>query len=165
MGSLKSSCPARFLCSIPCSVPSGRLVRVGHALLFAVGAGPPHDGVRKARRLNLFHDLGGVGLAGSRLSTRSPGPSSPRERSGSPFRANSLRFHLLRLRPDIVSRRAPCQSETRCCRSTCDAARRRACERRRRAPAPCLDAWRLSCPQARRDDHLLLRTSSVLAAA
>ena len=35
----------------------GHFVRVGCTLLFAVGAGPPHDGVRKARRLNLFHDL------------------------------------------------------------------------------------------------------------
>ena len=32
---------------------------VGHSLLFAVGAGRPHDGVRKARRPNLFHDLAG----------------------------------------------------------------------------------------------------------
>jgi hypothetical protein len=32
---------------------------VGHSLLFAVGARPPHDGVRRARRLNLFHDLAG----------------------------------------------------------------------------------------------------------
>lgn len=30
---------------------------MGCTLLFAVGAWPPHDGVRKARRLNLFHDL------------------------------------------------------------------------------------------------------------
>src|ERR1700748_338509 len=35
-----------------------RLVRVGHTLLFAVGARPPHNGVRKARRLNLFRDFG-----------------------------------------------------------------------------------------------------------
>src|ERR1700748_808150 len=34
-----------------------RLVRVGHTLLFAVGARPPHNGVRKARRLNLFRDF------------------------------------------------------------------------------------------------------------
>src|SRR3954447_26293766 len=56
----------------------------GHSLLFAVGAGPPHDGVRKARRLNLSHDLAGVPPAGSGLSTRSPRPSSPQERSGVP---------------------------------------------------------------------------------
>src|SRR3954464_2493118 len=49
----------------------------GHSLLFAVGAGSPHDGLRKARRLNLSHDLAGVPLAGSGLSTRSPRPSSP----------------------------------------------------------------------------------------
>ena len=35
----------------------GHFVRVGCTLLFAVGVRPPHDGVRKARRLNLFHDL------------------------------------------------------------------------------------------------------------
>src|SRR5215207_309317 len=29
----------------------------GSSLLFAVGAGPPHDGVRRARCLNLDHDL------------------------------------------------------------------------------------------------------------
>ncbi len=32
----------------------------GSSLLFAVGAWPPHDGVRRARRLNLFHDLAGL---------------------------------------------------------------------------------------------------------
>src|SRR4051794_40125073 len=64
---------------------SGRMgAPAGHSLLFAVGAGPPHDGVRKARRLNLSHDLAGVPLAGSGLSTRSPRPSSPQERSGVP---------------------------------------------------------------------------------
>ena len=31
-----------------------------HSLLFAVGAWPPHDGVRRARRLNLSRDLRGV---------------------------------------------------------------------------------------------------------
>jgi hypothetical protein len=44
---------------------SGSVAPAGHALLFAVGAGPPHDGVRRARRLNLFHDLAGVQPAGS----------------------------------------------------------------------------------------------------
>jgi hypothetical protein len=34
---------------------------VGHSLLFAVGAGPPHDGVRRTRRLNLLSDLAGIG--------------------------------------------------------------------------------------------------------
>jgi len=38
---------------------SGRMgAPAGHSLLFAVGAEPPHDGVRRARRLNLLNDLG-----------------------------------------------------------------------------------------------------------
>ena len=43
---------------LPIDVSCSRCVApAGHALLFAVGARPPHDGVRRARRLNLFHDL------------------------------------------------------------------------------------------------------------
>jgi len=54
--------------SYSCSVAAvGRhLVRVGHALLFAVGVGPPHDGVRRARRLNQLNDL--VGLSAGRFA-------------------------------------------------------------------------------------------------
>src|ERR1700733_12428699 len=33
---------------------------VDHSLLFAVGAWPPHDGVRRTRRLNLSRDLRGI---------------------------------------------------------------------------------------------------------
>jgi hypothetical protein len=40
---------------------------VGHSLLFAVGAGPPQDGVRRARRLNLSRDLEALLPSGSRL--------------------------------------------------------------------------------------------------
>ena len=40
----------------------GGFVPVDHSLLFAVGALPPHDGVGKVRRLNLFHDLEGYHL-------------------------------------------------------------------------------------------------------
>jgi hypothetical protein len=58
-------------------------IPVDHSLLFAVGAWPPHDGVRRARRLNLSRDLGALLPSGSGLSTRSPHPSSPRERRGS----------------------------------------------------------------------------------
>ncbi len=39
---------------------------MGHSLLFAVGAGLPHDGVRRARRLNLLNDL--VGLSVGRFA-------------------------------------------------------------------------------------------------
>ena len=37
---------------------------MGHALLFAVGAGPLHDGVRRAWRPNLFHGVGGMSRRG-----------------------------------------------------------------------------------------------------
>src|SRR5215212_809655 len=41
-----------LVCPCPdCVAPAG------HSLLFAVGAGPPHDGVRRARRLNLSTTL------------------------------------------------------------------------------------------------------------
>ena len=56
---------------------------VGHSLLFAVGEGPPHDGVRRLRRHNLFHDLAALRRASSGLSTRLPRPSALRERPGS----------------------------------------------------------------------------------
>lgn len=52
--------------------------------------GPPHDGVRRARRLNLFHDLADLGSAGSGYSTRSPHPSSSRNDRVSPFGAKAL---------------------------------------------------------------------------
>jgi hypothetical protein len=35
-------------------------IPVSHSLLFAVGAWPPHDGVRRARRPNLSRDLSGI---------------------------------------------------------------------------------------------------------
>jgi hypothetical protein len=38
---------------------------VGHSLLFAVGAGPPHDGIRKKQGVpNLTHDLGRLEYTG-----------------------------------------------------------------------------------------------------
>jgi hypothetical protein len=69
------------------AVPLFHVAPVGHSLLFAVGAWPPHDGVRRARRLNLSRDLRGIAAlpSGSGLSTRSPRPSSPRERRDSAF--------------------------------------------------------------------------------
>src|SRR3954469_23319097 len=41
-------------------LPVPHVAPVGHSLLFAVGAWPPHDGVRRARRLNLSRDLRGI---------------------------------------------------------------------------------------------------------
>jgi hypothetical protein len=46
---------------------------VGHLLFFAVGAWPPHDGVRKAKRPNLSRDPSVALLpSGSGLCARSP---------------------------------------------------------------------------------------------
>ena len=73
-------------CPLPDAPP------VGHLLLFAVGAGPPLDGVRKVRRLNLFRDLDALPRPSSGLSTRSPHPSSPRERRGFALLRRKLEF-------------------------------------------------------------------------
>jgi hypothetical protein len=58
-----------------------RVAAAGHSLLFAVGAGPPHDGVRRARHLNLSHDFAGRPARSGR-STRSLAHRPQRERSG-----------------------------------------------------------------------------------
>src|SRR3569833_731920 len=54
----------RALCDRCClgqAVPSRlRAIPVSHSLLFAVGAWPPHDGVRRARRLNQSRALWGI---------------------------------------------------------------------------------------------------------
>ena len=86
--------------------------------------GPPHDGVRRARRLNLLHDLANLGSAGSGLSTRSPRPSSPRNDpgialSGESFVRVPCSFDLSRVTPPV--RQAPFQSGTRLRRPTCGA--------------------------------------------
>jgi len=69
---------------------------VGHSLLFAVGAWPPQDGVRRTRCLNLSRDLEALLPAGSGLSTRSPRPSSPQERRGSALVRRKLQCLLRR---------------------------------------------------------------------
>jgi len=43
-----------------CRWSAAGVAPVGHSLLFAVGARPPQDGVRRARRLNLSRDLRGI---------------------------------------------------------------------------------------------------------
>src|SRR4051812_13698957 len=91
-------------------------IPVGHSLLFAVGAWPPHDGVRRARRLNLSRDLEALVPSGSELSTRSPRPSSPRERRGSAFvRRKTGTPLVMRLLPML---RPACPSGIRCRRPT-----------------------------------------------
>lgn len=72
MGSLWSRCSCTFSRTVP------RVIRFSSRSAL----GPPHDGIRRARRLNLVHDLANLGSAGSGLSTRSPRPSSPRNDPG-----------------------------------------------------------------------------------
>src|SRR4051812_48299434 len=145
---------------------SGRMgAPAGHSLLFAVGAGPPHDGVRKARRLNLSHDLAGVPPAGSGLSTRSPRPSSPQERSGVPSWGEFLVLVLLpvqaaaRAAAGFRPKRNSVSSLHMRWRMT---ASLRATATRARAMPRVLATF---IPQARRLDHLRLRTSRVCAAS
>ena len=52
-------------------------IPVGHSLLFAVGARPPQDGVRRARRLNLSHDLRGIAALGLRALNEFAWPIVP----------------------------------------------------------------------------------------
>jgi len=121
-------------------------------------AGPPHDVVRRARRLNLFHDLASLQPAGSRLLTRSHGPSSPRYRSRF---ARPGKFLRCCAPAGHASARDTCRSGARFRRSTRDAGSRRACGRplRGRAMPRSLAIFML---QAR---PLLVWTSSVWAAS
>ena len=101
---------------------SGYVAPVGHSLLFAVGAGPPHDGVRRARRLNLFRDL--AGIAARRFWTLNE-IASPIVPTGTIRLALSGEFvETGLLVVQAAARRggrAPCPSGTRCRRPTCGA--------------------------------------------
>jgi hypothetical protein len=48
-------------------LPSAVVGPMGHSLLFAVGARPPHGGVRRAWRPNLFHSVGDTSRLGEAL--------------------------------------------------------------------------------------------------
>jgi hypothetical protein len=122
-------------------------IPVGHSLLFAVSAWLPHDGVRRARRLNLSRDLEALLPAGSGLSSEIASPIVPtgttrvrpaQRESGSPL--------IMPRQPG----RSACPSGTRGHRPTCGAERPPTCGRRPRAPGPCLGAWRCSCPKPAR---------------
>ena len=63
---------------------------MGCTLLFAVGAWPPHDGVRKARRLNLFHDLVDLSADGFETFNEIILPFVPTGTICFTFQANSL---------------------------------------------------------------------------
>lgn len=63
---------------------AGRMtVPLGHALLFAVGAGAAASWGQEGEASQAVSRPAGMVSDGSGLSTRSPRPSSPRERSGS----------------------------------------------------------------------------------
>jgi hypothetical protein len=124
---------------MPAALPAG------HSLLFAVGAWPPHDGVRRARRLNLSRDLQSGVACGSGLSTRSPRPSSPRERRWLRLRQAETGTPLVM--QSLPARRSACPSGTRCRRPTCDVGSPPACEPPRPVRVPHPGAWRRSCPR------------------
>jgi hypothetical protein len=134
---------------------------VGHSLLFAVGAWPPQDGVRRTRCLNLSRDLEASLPAGSGLSTRSPRPSSPQERRGSALVRRKLERQLRcdRGRCGLLAQRNSLPSTHMRCRIT---ASLRATATRARAMPRRLAMF---MPQARNADHLVLRISSEWAAS
>jgi len=112
---------------------------------------PPHDGVRRARRPNLFHDLRGL---------RPLAPDSQRDRlahrphGDDTFRGRGLFYilvYLLRLQrwwsplwldwPTVRGR-----SRSQLCLSTSGVEWLRVCGRPQRGLAPFRDVWRSSCP-------------------
>ncbi len=141
-----------------CSEVAAGLAPVGHSLLFAVGAGPPQDGVRRTRRLNLSGTwrYGRLRFSGSGHSTRSPRPSSPRERRGSALSGGNWNFSYpaacLPQRNSLPSAHMRCRI-TASLRAT--ATRARAMPRR----------LAMLIPHARSADHLVLRISSEWAAS
>ncbi len=126
------------------------LAPLGHTLLFAVDARPPHDGVRKARRLNLFHDFAGFRPQFETLNEIAL-PIVPK----GPIRIILSSESFVLCSPFCQFRRAP--SVHMRCRMT---ARLRATATRARAMPRCLAIF---MPQARSEDHLRLRVISVSA--
>ena len=78
---------------------AARVAPTGHSLLFAVGARPPQDGVRRARRLNLTRDLEAHRLPAPDSQRDRLGPSFPRERRGSYPRQAEIETPVVTSRP------------------------------------------------------------------
>ena len=142
---------------------SPQAVPAGHSLLFAVGAWPPHDGVRKARRLNLSRDLRGIAALRLRTlneitlpivptGTTSAPPSSGGNGNASCHAAAAFGQGCLPQRNSAPSLHIRCRI-TASLRAT--ATRALAMPRRL---ATCM-------PQARSADHLVPRVSSECAAS
>lgn len=140
---------------------------MGHTLLFAFGAWPPHDGVRRVRRLNLFHDLGVLPQVLDSHEIALPIVPTGTIRftlSGScvvfdPV-VSALRRHATAMAPlagSLPQRNSALSLHMRWRMTTS----LRATATRARAMPRRLATF---IPHARRLDHLLLRTSSVCAA-
>src|SRR5881392_3562911 len=138
-----------------------RVAPVGHSLLFAVGAGPPHDGVRKARRPNLFHDLAGfcpqaLDSQRDRLAHR-PHGNDPVHPVGRNLSVCLASFQAAASKRRSWPNRNSVSSLHMRCRMT--ASLRATATRARAMPR----ALAIFMPQARRADHLRLRTRRVCA--
>ncbi len=105
---------------------------------------PPHDGVGRARRLNLSRDLRGIAALRLRTLNEIASPIVP---------TGTMRLRLRQAEtgtPLVMRLLAPrpvCPSGTRCHRPICGAGSLPACGRPPRVRAPCPGAWRCSCPR------------------
>ena len=124
-------------------VPSA--IPVGHSLLFAVGAWPPHDGVRRARRLNLSRDLRGIAALRLRTLNEIASPIVPTGTTR--LRPRQAETGTPLVMPRSLTLRPVCPSGTRCRQPIYGAGSPPACGRPRRVRAPCPGAWRRSCPR------------------
>ena len=143
------------LASLPSAAP------VNHSLLFAVGAWPPHDGVRRARCLNLSRDLWGLRPSvpdsqRGHLAHRPHGNDVGSAVSGGNW--NSFHYAAAAVAACLPQRNSDLSTHMRC-RMT---ASFRATATRARAMPQRLAMF---MPQARKADHLVLRTSSEWAAS
>lgn len=140
---------------------AGRMTApLGHALLFAVGAEAAASWGQEGEASQSVWRPAGVAPGGSGLSTRSPRPSSPRERSGSSLPTNSVGGLLHR---HAATGSLPQRNSLPSCHIRCrmTASLRATATRARAMPR----AFATFMPQARRPDHFRERTSSVWAAS
>ena len=142
---------------VPSAIPAG------YSLLFAVGAWPPHDGVRRARRLNLSRGLRGI--AALRLWTLSeitspivPTGTTPAPPSSGGNWNSSRHAAVTDAAACLVQRNSVPLVHIRC-KIT---ASLRATATRARAMLRRLATF---IPQARNADHLVLRINSEWAAS
>ena len=162
--SVKSSCCCSYFCDRRLSFP--RVTRFSSRS----AQRPPHDGVRRAKRLNLFHDLAGLRPQAQdsqrdRLAHRSHGNDAFRSRN-----SNSWSFALpfMRSRRSTLGhqrqRRFLFRTETRRRRSTSDGGWSKLAGDRDTGSRHAATLGDRHTPGARAD-HFLLRTRSECAAS